>query len=349
MSESLTLKKGFSIIVCCYNSADVIEDTLRSLCNLQTDNRFDIELLIIDNCSTDGTSDISKRFLSLNKCSFTFKIFTENKAGLSFARKRGIDEAGFEYLILCDDDNRLSPDYAIKSFELMGKSNFIGALGGFGNAVSKIKFPEWFEEFKKSYSTGAQADITGDITSKEGYVWGAGMVLRKTAIDELFRKGFESLLSDRKKEILSSGGDVEICYALRLIGYEIHYEPQLKFDHYIRPERLDWKHLRLLYRGFGKQKPLLEPYLDVYRNNTASRHSWKKEATVLTNRIRGYGLRKLRRFAGSSEGDFEVLRMEKTIGRLKQIVKMKKEYEENFERIRNAEWIRSSKSDLGPA
>ena len=333
------MKKGFSIIVCCYNSADVIEDTLRSLCHLQTDNSFEIELIIIDNVSTDGTSQFSQNFLAQNKVSFNFKIVTEKRAGLSFARRKGIDEAGFEYLIFCDDDNRLSPDYALRSFELMESNNSIGAAGGFGNAVSVIKFPEWFEEFKKSYSVGAQADMTGDITSREGYVWGAGMVMRKYAIERLYKNGFHSLLSDRKKEILSSGGDVEICYALRLSGYDIFYEPKLKFDHYIRPERLKWKHLRRLYRGFGMQKPLLEPYLEINKSGSEyKRKSWKKESAILLKRLRGYGFRKLSDFGKNSEGDGEVLRIEKTIGRLKQLVKMKETYENNFETVRSADW-----------
>jgi glycosyltransferase involved in cell wall biosynthesis len=336
------MKKGFSIIVCCYNSADVIEDTLRSLCHLQTDNRFEIELIIIDNGSTDGTSELSQNFLAQNKVGFNYKIVTENMAGLSFARRRGIDEAGFEYLVFCDDDNRLSPDYALRAFELMESNNSIGAAGGFGNAVSVIRFPEWFEEFKKSYSVGAQADMSGDITSKEGYVWGAGMILRKYAVERLYENGFHSLLSDRKKEILSSGGDVEICYALRLSGYFIFYEPKLTFDHYIRPERLKWKHLRRLHRGFGMQKPLLEPYLEFYKSGSVSkRKSWKKESAILLKRLRGYGFRRLSDFGKNSEGDGEVLRIEKTIGRLKQLVKMKETYENNFETVRGAGWNNS--------
>lgn len=340
------MKKGFSIIVCCYNSADVIEGTLRSLCHLKTDNRFGLELLIVDNCSRDKTSEIAQNFLTKAKCEFPFKIVSENKPGLSNARKRGIDEADCEYLIFCDDDNRLHPDYALKSFELMESNADIGAASGFGYAVSEIPLPDWFASFSKSYSVGAQSETIGDITNKEGYVWGAGMILRKDAVDGLYKSGFNSLLSDRKKDTLSSGGDVELCYALRLCGYKIHYSPELKFDHFLKKERLSWKHLRRLYRGFGMQKPLLEPYTEAYRNDTVSKHSWKKEATVLTKRIRGYGFRKLQDFAGRSEGNYEVLRIEKTIGRLQQIVKMKKEYEKNFDLIRNAEWRGSYKNEI---
>ncbi len=339
------MKKGFSIIVCCYNSADVIEGTLRSLCRLKTDNRFGLELLIVDNCSGDKTSEIAENFLDKSNCGFPYKIVSENEQGLSNARKRGIDEADCEYLIFCDDDNRLHPDFALKSFEVMESSAEIGAAGGIGYAVSEVPLPEWFASFGKSYSVGAQSETAGDITDKEGYVWGAGMVLRKNAVDDLYKNGFRSLLSDRKKESLSSGGDVELCYALRLCGYKIHYSPELKFDHFLKKERLAWKHLRRLYRGFGMQKPLLEPYIDAYRNNSASDHSWKKEAAVLTRRIRGYGFRKLQDFAGRAEGDYEVLRIEKTIGRLQQLVKMKKDYERNFDHVRKAEWIGSYKNE----
>ncbi|MBX7043043.1 MAG: glycosyltransferase [Ignavibacteria bacterium] len=334
------MKKGISIIVCCYNSADVIENTLLSLCNQIKDAGTGTEILLIDNVSSDGTSVIAKNFISGNFPGTDFRIIGERRAGLAFARERGFREAEYEYAVLCDDDNRLSPDYCQKAFELMESDKNIAAAGGYGNAVSTVPFPSWFEKFRKSYSTGGQADSRGDVTSSSGYVWGAGMVLRLTAISELYSKGFSSILSDRKGETLSSGGDVELCYALRLSGHRIYYEPSLVFDHFLKPSRLTWKYLRKLYRGFGRQKPLLEPYTAAYNGETEIKNrSWKREALLLMRRLRSYGGTNIRAFAGRSEGSEDVLKMEKTLGRLEQLVSMKKEYERNFTQIFSAEWI----------
>ena len=77
-----------------------------------------------------------------------------------------------------------------------------------------LTFPDWFQKFQKNYSAGKQHESSGDITQDNNGLWGAGMVVRKSALDELYKKGYDSLLSDRSKSTLSSGGDIELCYAL---------------------------------------------------------------------------------------------------------------------------------------
>jgi glycosyltransferase involved in cell wall biosynthesis len=333
------LKKGFSIIVCCYNSADVIEDTLRSLCHLGTHESFGIEIILVDNSSSDNTPQISEKFLTENNCRFSYRIVKETKQGLTFARERGFRESSYDYIILCDDDNRLNPDYALNAFGIFESNEMVAVAGGYGNAVSSVQFPSWFEGYKKSYSAGAQSAAGGIISASDGYIWGAGMILRKSALESLYSDGFRSLLSDRSGNTLSSGGDVELSYALRLHGYKLCYEPSIEFDHFIKPQRLTWKYLRSLYRGFGMQKPLLEPYLaQLNGGKTNSSMNWRSESALMLKRLRGYGLSKLRSFPGLAEGNADILRIEKTIGRIKQLVNMKQDYDANFERIGSAVW-----------
>lgn len=331
-----------SIVICCYNSADVIADTLRSINNQRCRNGQNIEIILVDNGSNDSTKETADNFVRQSVPYFKYRSVTEQNRGLSHARLCGFKESSGEFVIMCDDDNRLAPDYTDNALNVMSSHPDCAAAGGFGHAISSVKFPDWFETYRKSYSTGPQAEEAGDVTELPGYVWGAGMVLRRSSIDELFGSGFRSLLSDRKGEELSSGGDVELCYALRLAGYRIFYEPSLRFDHFIRPSRLRWKYLRKLYRGFGHQKPLLEPYIRCYRNpDLHSEISWKREALILANRMKSYGRRNLRDFMRLSEGNSEVLRMEKTLGRLEVLVKLKAQYTSNFKLIKSAGWNKS--------
>ncbi len=338
------MTKGISIIVCCHNSEEVIADTLRSISNLKFHSDNNIECILVDNCSTDGTISVAEKFNASEGRNMNLKIVSENKLGLSNARQRGFEESSFEYLILCDDDNRLSPDYAEKSLKIMEDNPGLGVAGGFGTAVSTQPFPFWFEEFKKSFSAGAQCDISGLLSVATGYVWGAGMVLRKSAVESLYSKGFRSVLTDRAGSDLSSGGDVELCYALKLHGFSIGYYDELKFDHFIKPSRLSWKYLRSLYRGFGKQKPLLDPYVAALREDKIDfSRSWKDEALVMVRRLRGYGISNLKKLVFEKEGDLNVLRIEKTIGRLQQLRTMKDRYTENFKKVYLAEWNLNSK------
>ncbi|MBK8983922.1 MAG: glycosyltransferase [Ignavibacteria bacterium] len=227
------MKKGFSIIVCCYNSSELLRETIRSLCSLIYLKDFSAEIIIIDNASTDNTADIASGLLKEFESPFEFRIEYESKQGLSFARKKGIEVSGYDYILFCDDDNRLDENYLINSFRLMEGKNEIGALGGVSEPVSDIIFPDWFEDFKQSYSAGRQSESNGEIISELHSLWGAGLVLRRTAIEGLYNNGFHSLLSDRTGSSLTSGGDTELCYALRLAGWKIWFDDSLKLKHFL--------------------------------------------------------------------------------------------------------------------
>ena len=53
----------------------------------------------------------------------------------------GIDNAKYEYIIFCDDDNWLNPDYVEISFKKMEQHELAGAMGGDSEAVSDVNIP----------------------------------------------------------------------------------------------------------------------------------------------------------------------------------------------------------------
>lgn len=336
--------KGISIIICCHNSSKILPETIRHLCCLENKEGIALEILLVDNNSSDGTSDSAKQMFEVFNCRFPFTIIHEPVLGLSHARKTGFDNSKYEYLIYCDDDNRLNSSYADLSFKIMEKNKSVAALGGEGEAVTDGAFPEWFKKYSSHYSAGSQSEEAGDVTWTSGYVWGAGMVVRKSALKDLYDRGFSSMLSDRSGDNLSSGGDVEICYALRLAGWKIWYDPALKFRHYIPKEKLTWGYLRKLNRGFGAQKVFFDAYLKFQNINNGSLNEkkWKTESMRILKKIRSYGFSNLLNFFKNNEGNDDTLRIEKSIGRLTGILKMRKEYEKHFEIIKNAKWIRQS-------
>jgi len=68
------------------------------------------------------------------------------------------------------------------------------------------------------------------------------------------------LLSDRKGKRLSSGGDVEMCFRISLLGYELWYVPDLELDHLIPQRRWDRRYLLRLARETGQSFAFLELY-----------------------------------------------------------------------------------------
>jgi len=92
----------FSVIVPAYNSEKYMRETLDCLLS-QTER--DIEVIVVNDGSTDSTSDIIARYAE--KDSRIVPVHQEN-AGVSAARNNGIERAKGEYIIFLDSDDLLS-------------------------------------------------------------------------------------------------------------------------------------------------------------------------------------------------------------------------------------------------
>jgi hypothetical protein len=81
---------------------------------------------------------------------------------------------------------------------------------------------------------------------------------------ELYLKAFPpsvpSLLTDRKGNELTAGGDTEYVMRLIWMGYELHYDERLKFIHFISKERLTEAYRDKLFNGFRQSAKILLPY-----------------------------------------------------------------------------------------
>lgn len=269
------MDSGISIIICSYNGLTRLAATLSSIATLRLPAGASLEILLVDNASTDGTAAYCQVWAMDHQLDH-FRVLHEPKSGLSHARWCGILNAKYSYLLFCDDDNHLYSDYLEIGFLILEREQNIGAVGGCGFPIFEVDKPDWFDEFSHSYAVGAQASQSG-LIDQGGYLYGAGCFFRRSALLELHTRGFVSILSDRKGSMLSSGGDVELCLAIQLLGYRLWYSDDLKFGHYIEARRLEWSYYLRLKEGIAASFPLLEAYQFARFNSMVSfrRHLYK--------------------------------------------------------------------------
>jgi glycosyltransferase involved in cell wall biosynthesis len=93
-----------SVIIPCYNSELYLKETLDSVLK-QT--YPDIEILCVDNNSTDGTVDLIKE---LQKSHANIKLLFEKTPGASFARNTGLSAAKGEFIQFLDSDDVITKD-----------------------------------------------------------------------------------------------------------------------------------------------------------------------------------------------------------------------------------------------
>jgi glycosyltransferase involved in cell wall biosynthesis len=279
---------NISIIICCYNSANRIEKTLEHIA-VQELNDLICEVLIVDNNCTDATVAIAQKKWKDCGNPFDLRIINEKEAGLSHARRAGVMAAKGEIVVFCDDDNWLHSNYCQIAYEIMRNDNTIGVLGGRSSAVADAEFPFWFSTYQVNYAVGVQSLRSGFVDSR-GYLWGAGMVLRRQELTKLYECGFKSLLSDRKGENLSSGGDSEICKWFLLIGKRLYYSEELIFKHYIPIDRLTKEYFGALYNGFHLSSNAIFMYNSfirhyIHKNKTSVYHKMKLLLNFLIGKV----------------------------------------------------------------
>lgn len=124
----------FSIIVPAYNAEKYLSETLD--CLLYQSEK-DIEVLIINDGSTDSTQEIIDRYAE--KDERIVPVYQEN-SGVSAARNNGIERANGEYIIFIDSDDLLSDSSLERLYSALKKTSADMALfrtQSFGDGVNQ--------------------------------------------------------------------------------------------------------------------------------------------------------------------------------------------------------------------
>ncbi|MCB0397044.1 MAG: glycosyltransferase family 2 protein [Flavobacteriales bacterium] len=270
------MANGISVIICCYNSARKLPDTLDHIFRQQVREEMSWETIVINNNSSDNTADVARTEWENAGRKGNFRVVDEPTPGLSNAKRRGFLSASYDLLLYCDDDNWLDEGYVQRCFDIMQQHQEVGILGGQSEAVSDMELPVWFPHFQAQFAVGKQGGEAGDITESRGYVWGAACVFRKAVLDKLDEIGFKNLNTGRKGKKVTAGEDAELCFAAKRLGFRIWYDPQLTFKHFISGDRLTWSYLKKMFDGFGRASIALDYYRDEKANRANAIRQCKK-------------------------------------------------------------------------
>ncbi|MDE7056398.1 MAG: glycosyltransferase family 2 protein, partial [Lactobacillus sp.] len=97
--------KKISIIIPVYNRERHLEECVNSIL-LSIEN--DVEIIIVDDGSTDGTSEICDKLKKKSKC---VKVIHQPNKGVASARNTGLSAASGEWIAWVDSDDLVSASY----------------------------------------------------------------------------------------------------------------------------------------------------------------------------------------------------------------------------------------------
>ena len=319
---------GISILICTHNSSKLIEKTLSYLLKQKVHSSIPWEIVLVDNACTDGTAQIAKSFW---KSDVPFKIISEPKPGVAYARVTGMNACQYAYIAFIDDDNWVEENWVETAFHAMQSHPDVSAIGGPSEAVFESRAPEWFARYSQNYAVGEQYHKAGEITELNKLLWGAGLVLRKDAWDYLYEHGYEPIHEARKGKNLYSGEESEILILFKLMGSALFYNPELKIKHFMTTRRLDWKYYLRLKKSFGASSIYLDMYKNIFSRitNEEQKNStrWQKELRKSFIAVVKDPLALLAGMLNIKQGNYRIAKAYFNLGRFIQKFNMGKEYD----------------------
>ena len=114
-----------SIIVPVYNVNQFLDRCLNSIC---TQTFSDIEIILVDDGSTDGSSSKCDQYEEIDS---RIKVIHKENGGLSSARNRGIESAKGKYLFFVDSDDYIVKDCIEYLITTLEKSNADMVIGNY--------------------------------------------------------------------------------------------------------------------------------------------------------------------------------------------------------------------------
>ena len=243
------LVTGFSIVLCTFNGSGRLRETLFHLAALFIPVEVSIEIILVDNASTDGTAEFAKNVWEELGGAFPLQILRESRAGKGYAVETGYDAAIFSHILTVDDDNWLDSKYLLNAAALFANHHDIGVLQGHSEGVFESPPPAWIEQYYQYFIIGSPIKKTGYFPANNFFVWGAGMIIKREDWQHLRAFGFAFLTS--KLPGKAAGEDNELALALLILGRKIYYSDQLRYQHFMPTDRIKWNRLRSNFETFG--------------------------------------------------------------------------------------------------
>lgn len=213
-----------TVVICTRNRESWLRRCLVSLIE-QGDAMQGLEVLVVDNGSTDGTQQLVERLRSdLPQLDYLF----EGRKGLAVARNAALQYASTNWVVFLDDDAQVLEGFTEGIRRHASNDRYV-CVGGIYEA--------WYPEGRKSWFRDDYASNKG-VASVEGvlpedcFASGGIMLLRRDLA--LAVGGFRRGLGMRGGAV-GYGEETRLQVELRRLGYQIGFDPDWRIAHRVAP------------------------------------------------------------------------------------------------------------------
>jgi cellulose synthase/poly-beta-1,6-N-acetylglucosamine synthase-like glycosyltransferase len=340
MEDPSSIALGVTIAICTYNGAARLPVTLEHLRVQIVPAERPWEVILIDNASTDNSSEIARRCWPHDSAT-QLRIVHEPQLGLSNARARAFSEAHYEVVSFVDDDNWVAPDW-VETVALSMADPAIGGLNGLIDPVYEVEPPVWFANFRRWYAICGEEDL--NQARREGALVGAGMTIRRSVWEDLRRGGFKFAAEGRCGSWLGGGEDIELFAAVRRLGWKLDINDRLRMQHFLPSERLNWKYVLRLAREGAASAVVLEAYHWAGKEpspgiiGSLKQKWWWQFGRSLLALVKNHGISSLVTVRSRREGDPKAFVVQMHLGYLAGLLHLRSRFEAIQREVRTAPW-----------
>lgn len=243
-----------SVVICTHNRAAVLGETLASFSALDIPPSTEVELIVVDNRSVDGTRDVVARYIS--DCIVDCRYIFEPSLGLSNARNRGIAEAKGDLIAFVDDDIYFHGMWLVEMVRVFERFPDAVCVSGAVVAHYEAGRPDWLDpdpvwlNMEGMFSITSFGERSRYLEPHETPV-GANIAFRRHLLNDL--GGFSGVLG-RHGKVLLSKEESELFFRINKAGMRSVCAPESIVHHRIPPERTtkQWITRRFYWQGISQ-------------------------------------------------------------------------------------------------
>jgi hypothetical protein len=225
-----------SVVIVNWNVRELLRGCLKSVLTSKQLGGLAMEVIVVDNASSDGSVEMIRREFSEVKL-----IANERNLGFTGGNNQGIAASRGRYILLLNPDTEVIGDALVEMVKYMDANPDVGALGpkllnpDGSVQSSRRRFPtpataflestflQWWFPRNRAVRLYHILDRSDDETQEVDWVTGACILIRREAIEEvgLLDAGF-----------FMYSEELDWCRRARGKGWKVVYLPKAKVIHY---------------------------------------------------------------------------------------------------------------------
>lgn len=235
-----------TVVICTWNRANVLEQTLRALLTLRNLPERPWEVLVVNNNSTDATERVIQEFQNR----LPLRPLFEPRPGKAHAANLALEHARGQLLVWTDDDVLPEPDWLVRYVEAGQRWAECAIFGGSIQPDFEGGPPPWLKAVLPYVPSAYGVRECGEppLPIQPHYVpYGANYAVR-AAVQKRFP--FDPALGVRQRQRVG-GYETEVIRKMLAAGYTGMWVPGARLRHCVRKPAQTTRFLRHYYRAQG--------------------------------------------------------------------------------------------------